>query len=239
MPRVRLGVNIDHIATLREVRKGFYPDPVLAAKLCEQSGADSIVCHLREDRRHIQEKDVERLLRLIRLPLNLEMSMATDIVRIARRLRPDKVTLVPEKRQELTTEGGLDVFSHQGKLRKLIASLERKKIEVSLFIDPDLKQLEASRRIGAKTIEFHTGRYANAASKAKRKEELGLLARYCREAETMGFSVAAGHGLNGQNVGAVARIPEIQELNIGHSIVSQALFVGLAEAVRQMKRLIR
>ena len=239
MSRVRLGVNIDHVATLREARKGVYPDPVLAAKLCEQSGADSIVCHLREDRRHIQEKDVERLLRFIRLPLNLEMSLSTEIVRIAKRIKPHKVTLVPEKRRELTTEGGLDVFSQRGKLRRLIDSFEAKGMGVSLFIDPDGKQLEASRRVGARLIEFHTGPYANAASLFQKKKELKRLAYFCGEAKEMGFEVAAGHGLHYQNVRNVARIPEIDELNIGHSIVSYAVFVGLEEAVRKMKRLLR
>lgn len=239
MSRVRLGVNIDHVATLREVRGGIYPDPLQAARICEASGADSIVCHLREDRRHIQEKDVARLLKIIRIPVNLEMSMAPEIVRIARRLTPQKVTLVPEKRKELTTEGGLDVFSHQATLKKVIASFREKGIEVSLFIDPDQKQLEASRRIGAGIVEFHTGCYANSVSSLKKKREIGLLSKLCREAKEMGFEIAAGHGLHYQNVRAVARIPEIEELNIGHSIVSHAVFVGLAEAVREMKRLIR
>ena len=236
MGPIRLGVNIDHVATLREVRKGIYPDPIKAASICERSGADAIVCHLREDRRHIQEKDVRRLLEATRIPLNLEMSAALEIVRIAIRLKPDKVTLVPEKRKELTTEGGLDVFLQQKKLGRLIDRFEKKGIRVSLFIDPDKKQLEASKRVGAKTIEFHTGRYATAASPLQRRREFNRLVRFSREAKHMGFVVAAGHGLHYQNVRAVARIPEIEELNIGHAIVSHALFVGLAEAVRQMKR---
>lgn len=237
--RIRLGVNIDHVATLREVRKGLYPDPLRAAKICEKAGADGIVCHLREDRRHIQEKDVARLLRTLHLSLNLEMSMAEEIVRIARRLRPDKVTVVPEKRKELTTEGGLDVLSHQDRLRRLIGSFEEKGICVSLFIDPHLRQLEASRKIGARYVEFHTGRYANARIPAHRKKELTLLVHSCHEAVGMGLEVAAGHGLNYQNVCPVARIPGVEELNIGHAIVSHAVFVGLEEAVRQMKRLLR
>ena len=239
MGLVRLGVNIDHVATLREVRKGTYPDPIEAARICERSGADAIVCHLREDRRHIQEKDVQRLLEAIRIPLNLEMSAEPEIVRIAIRLRPDKVTLVPEKRKELTTEGGLDVFLQQKKLGRLIDGFEKKGIQVSLFIDPDERQLKASKRVGAKMIEFHTGRYATAASPLQRKREFGRLVHFSREAKQMGFVVAAGHGLHYQNVRVVARIPEIEELNIGHAIISHAVFVGLAEAVRQMKRLLR
>jgi len=235
---VRLGVNIDHVATLREVRKGSYPDPIRAARICERSGADSIVCHLREDRRHIQEKDVRLLLQKIQLPLNLEMSMASEIVQIAKRLKPDQVTFVPERRQELTTEGGLDVFSYREKLRRLFDSFQEKGIHVSFFIDPNERQVEASWKIGVKKIEFHTGRYATAKNVSQREKELRTLRRLCREAKGMAFEVAAGHGLHYQNVRAVARIPEIEELNIGHSIISHALFVGLAEAVREMKRLL-
>ena len=236
---MRLGVNIDHVATLREMRKGFYPDPIRAAKICETSGADSIVCHLREDRRHIQERDVARLLHMIRVPVNLEMSTAPEIIRIAKRLKPDKITLVPEKRKELTTEGGLDVFFQQDKLHRVVEAFGKKGIRVSLFIDPEKKQLEASKRTGARLIEFHTGRYANASSPSEKRRELKRLAHFCREAKQMGFEVAAGHGLHYQNVRRVSRIPEIEELNIGHSIVSYAVFVGLAEAVRKMKRLLR
>lgn len=236
---MRLGVNIDHVATLREVRKGLYPDPVRAATLCERTGADSIVCHLREDRRHIQERDVRCLLEAIRVPLNLEMSIASEIVQIAKRLKPHKVTLVPERRKELTTEGGLDVFSRQEKLRRLLRSFEEKQIAVSLFIDPDERQLEASCKIGARIVEFHTGRYANAVSFQERQRHLKRLARMCRVAKADGFEVAAGHGLNYQNVRAVAKIPEIEELNIGHAIVSWAVFGGLGKAVQEMKRLLR
>ncbi|MBI4436154.1 MAG: pyridoxine 5'-phosphate synthase [Candidatus Omnitrophica bacterium] len=238
MGRVRLGVNIDHVATLREARKGSYPDPIRAAKICERSGADGIVCHLREDRRHIQERDIRFLLEKIQLPLNLEMSMNEDIVRIAKRLKVPKVTLVPEQRRELTTEGGLDVFSHREKVKRLVHAFEEKRIRVSLFIDPNGKQLEASWRTGVKTVEFHTGRYANAKSLSIAQRELGLIRRYCGEAKAIGLEVAAGHGLHYQNVRAVARIREIEELNIGHAIVSYAIFVGFAEAVREMKRLL-
>ena len=236
--KVRLGVNIDHVATLREVRKGLYPDPVRSAKICEASGADSIVCHLREDRRHIQEKDVKRLLETLRLPLNLEMSMADEIVQIARRLKPYQVTLVPERRKELTTEGGLDVVSHQEKLKRLFPLFQRGGIRVSLFIDPVTRQLDASQKIGAKIVEFHTGRYARARTLLERKNCLKLLAQVCREAKQMNLELAAGHGLNYQNVRPVARIPEIEELNIGHAIISHALFVGLADAVQKMRRFI-
>lgn len=239
MTKVRLGVNIDHVATLREVRKGRYPDPLVAAKICEKSGADGIVCHLREDRRHIQEKDVARLLQNLRIPLNLEMSMAPDIVQIALRLRPQKVTLVPEKRQELTTEGGLDVIAHQKKLKKVVSAFQKKEIPVSFFIDPDAEQLHASWNLGTRFLEFHTGEYANAKNVLTRRRHLRRLQQVCREASVMGFEVAAGHGLHYENTKAVARIPEVEELNIGHAIVSQAVFVGLAKAVRDMKRLIR
>ncbi len=239
MRKIRLGVNIDHVATVREARKGFYPDPVAAAKLCETSGADSIVCHLREDRRHIQESDVKKLLETLRLPLNLEMSMAPSIVRIALRLRPWRITLVPEKREELTTEGGLNVLSHQKKLRTLIGDFREKGIGISLFIDPDEKQLEVSYRMGVRTVEFHTGCYADAAASPEKKRELKILKRLCRMAKAMHFEVAAGHGLNYKNVRSIAEIPEIEELNIGHAIASEAIFTGLGEAVRRMKRLLR
>lgn len=239
MRRIRLGVNVDHVATLREARKGLTPDPVLAAKACAKGGADSIVCHLREDRRHIQERDVRRLLEEVPLPLNLEMSPAKEIVAIAMRLSPSKVTLVPERRKELTTEGGLDILARQKILKHLIEDFEKKRIRVSLFIDPDLRQLEASLKIGARHIELHTGCYANAGTLFQKRRERKRLGRVSKEARVMGFEVAAGHGLHYGNVREVARIPEIEELNIGHAIVSHAVFVGLEEAVRQMKRLMR
>ncbi len=237
MSRIRLGVNVDHVATLREVRKGIYPDPVEAARICAKGGADRIVCHLREDRRHIHERDVGRLLETIHLPLNLEMSSSSEIVQIALQLRPYQVTLVPERRQELTTEGGLDVLANERKLKNIVSSFRGKKIRVSLFIDPELKQLDGAFRLKADAVEFHTGTYANA-SPLRRKYQLRKLSRVCREAHAMGLEVAAGHGLHYRNVRPVTRIGEIEELNIGHSIVSRALFVGLAEAVREMKGLL-
>jgi len=238
MSHVRLGVNIDHVATLRQARKVVYPDPVQAAKICEKWGADGIVCHLREDRRHIHEKDVQRLLETLKKPLNLEMSMAPEIVKIALRLRPSKITLVPERRQELTTEGGLDVKKYLQKLKKLLGNFLEKGIGVSLFIDPEIKQLEAALQAGVPSVEFHTGAYANASSTLRRRREFYKLKKLSREARAMGFEVAAGHGLHYTNTQKIAGLPQVEELNIGHSIVSEAVFIGLGPAVRKMRKLI-
>jgi len=229
---IRLGVNIDHVATVRQVRLGVQPDPVELALLCEQAGADSIVAHLREDRRHIQDHDVARLRKRLKIPLNLEMGISTDIVSIALRIGPEQVTLVPEKRQELTTEGGLDVAGQFDKVQKTVKRFQQQKIEVSLFIDPTPGQVAASHRSGARIVEFHTGAYAHAAKKGR---ELRHLVAAAKSARREGLIVAAGHGLTLGNVRAVAAIPEIEELNIGHSIVSRALSVGMAKAVREMK----
>jgi pyridoxine 5-phosphate synthase len=229
---IRLGVNIDHVATVRQVRLGVQPDPVELALLCEQGGADSIVAHLREDRRHIQDHDVARLRKRLKIPLNLEMGISADVVSVALRVGPEQVTLVPEKRQELTTEGGLDVAGQFEKVQKTVRRFQAQKIEVSLFIDPQPGQVAAAHRSGARIVEFHTGSYAHAAKKSK---ELRHLVAASRAARREGMIVAAGHGLTLGNVRAVAAIAEIEELNIGHSIVSRALSVGMLKAVREMK----
>jgi len=236
---LKLGVNIDHVATLREARQGVEPEPVMAACVCEGSGADSIVVHLREDRRHIKDKDVYNLREVIRTRLNLEMSVAADIVQIACDVGPDQATLVPEKRQELTTEGGLDVAGNLKKIKQVVSELGARDIDVSLFIDPDKKQIDAAKKSGAKSIELHTGRYADATNKRGQdmffKEILGSVAY----AKKIGLTVNAGHGLNYSNVSRIARIKGIDELNIGYAIVCRAVLVGLAQAVREMKALIK
>ena len=236
--RVRLGVNIDHVATLRQARRGRFPDPVEAALICEQAGADSIVCHLREDRRHIQDADVVALRKKLRIGLNLEMSVAPAIVAIALRLAPDQVTLVPERRQELTTEGGLDVARQRKRLEPVVRAFEKAGIVVSLFVDPQPKQLNASRDIGARMIELHTGAFAEASSASKQARELRLLAQAAKKANQMGLAVAAGHGLDYENTSALVRIPEIEEANIGFSIIGRALFAGLPKAVSEMRQLL-
>lgn len=236
---LRLGVNVDHVATIRQARGTLYPDPVQAGLLAAEAGADSITIHLREDRRHIQEHDVERMLKQSPVPVNLEMAITPEMVRLARKARPAYCCLVPERRQELTTEGGLDVAA-QG--RRLVAACGRLKdagIAVALFIDPDLRQLEAARRTGAPHLEIHTGTYADAATAAGRQRELARITRFARAAADAGFEVHAGHGLNLHNVAAIASIAEIEELNIGHSIVARALYVGLPKAVGEMRAAIR
>jgi pyridoxine 5-phosphate synthase len=235
MTPLRLGVNVDHVATLRQARRGAAPDPLEAALICESSGADSIVAHLREDRRHIQDHDVARLRRRLKTFLNLEMGLSGDVVEVALRVAPRQVTLVPEKRRELTTEGGLDVVGRLQKVRRAVQMFRDRGIEASLFIDPDLRQVDAARRAGARVVELHTGAYANAAKKGRELRKIVATARAARHA---GISVAAGHGLDLSNVRAVAEIPEIEEFNIGFSIVSRALFVGLAQAVREIKDLL-
>lgn len=233
MTPIRLGVNVDHVATVRQARRETFPDPVELALDCERAGADSIVAHLREDRRHIQDGDVVRLKKRLTTFLNLEMGLSEDVVEVALRLKPRQVTLVPEKRQELTTEGGLDVAGRLLKVRSAVARFRSKGVAVSLFIDPDLRQVEASRETGATIVELHTGTYANARAKAP---ELRKLKAAAREGRRAGLAVAAGHGLNLANVREVASIPEIEELNIGFSIVAEALRTGMANAVRAMKR---
>ncbi len=235
----KLGVNIDHIATIREARGGFEPDPIKAALLCEKAGADSIVAHLREDRRHIKEKDLFRLIKVIRTHLNLEMSIAPDIVDVALKLKPKQATLVPERRLELTTEGGLDVKAGFKKIKKAVQTLKQNGIELSLFIDPDIKQIGASLDAGVGIIELHTGNYANAKTPLQKKNELKRIKKATDYALERNFIVNAGHGLNYENVKPIAHIEGMNELNIGHSIISHAVFVGIFEAVKKMRELIR
>ena len=240
----KLGVNIDHVATLRQARLGslaeigspVYPDPVMAAKICQKCGAHSIVMHLREDRRHIQDIDVFRVKKAVSIRTNLEMAVAPSVIEVALRLKPDQATLVPERRQEKTTEGGLDLFYRQADLARCIESLSKKKIKVSLFIDPDPRQLALVRKLGADTVEFHTGDYANQKDPKGRARELVRLKQAVKLAGFLGITAHAGHGLDYQNVTAVARIPGIDELNIGYSIVGRALWLGWEKAVKEMIR---
>lgn len=234
----KLGVNIDHVATLREARRTYEPCPLDAARECVAAGCDSIVCHLREDRRHIKDSDVVLLRKLVKARLNLEMSAAPDIVDFACRILPDQATLVPERRMEITTEGGLDVLGNEVKVRKAVSRLRLRGIDVSLFINPSKNQIDASVRSGAGIIEFHTGAYANASGAKARRRHLEILNRATGYASSKGLEVNAGHGLNYNNVRAVAGIQGINELNIGHSIVSRAVFTGIRKAVKDMVRLI-
>jgi pyridoxine 5-phosphate synthase len=229
----RLYINIDHVATLREARKTVEPDPLAAALLCEAAGADGITAHLREDRRHIQDLDVERLMAAVRV-LNLELATSSDVVVLACRLRPYQATLVPERREEITTEGGLDLSRPNPRLRETIRQLEKEGIRISLFIDPDLHTLDAAKDLGVPAIELHTGRYANSWHQSDRALE--ELRRAARHASEMGLFVHAGHGLTYANVAPVAAIPEIEELNIGHSVMSRAIMVGMRMAVVEMRK---
>jgi pyridoxine 5-phosphate synthase len=233
---IGLGVNIDHVATLRQARRASYPDPLHAALLAEQSGADSITLHLREDRRHIQDRDVGIMRQALQTRMNLEMAVTDEMIGIARRVAPQDVCLVPEKREEVTTEGGLDVDGQSARIAAACRELGQAGIRVSLFIDPDPAQIEASRRVGAPVIELHTGAYAEA-SGAARAREFDRLVNGARLAASLGLTVNAGHGLHYHNVGPIAAIPEIVELNIGHAIIARAVFDGLARAVRDMKDL--
>ncbi|OSS41269.1 Pyridoxine 5'-phosphate synthase [Desulfurella amilsii] len=234
---MRLGVNIDHIATLRQARLGIEPEPLYAAFIAQEALADNITMHLREDRRHIQESDVIAVVSSLKIPLNLEMSIADDIVQFALEVKPHQSTLVPEKRKELTTEGGLDVVTNFEKLKEVIDKLHSKDIFVSLFIDPDKKQIEAAKKLNVDSIEMHTGEYANAPISQKAKFA-NIIADVAALAKSLGLNVHAGHGLNYQNVSPIAKIKEIEELNIGHSIISRAVFCGLKEAILQMKQII-
>jgi len=234
----RLGVNVDHVATLRQMRRTPYPDPVAAALLAELAGADQITIHLREDRRHIQDRDLQVLRKTVSTRLNLEMAATQEMVRVAYEVKPDMVTLVPERREELTTEGGLDVVGGRDGLRKIVKTLRDAEIVVSLFIDPDLDQVKASHRAEAQVVEFHTGRFCDARLAADRDKEHARLVDACKAAKKLGLVVAAGHGLHYGNVQEIAGIEEVEELNIGHSIVSRAVLVGFERAVREMKELI-
>ena len=236
---IKLGVNIDHVATLRQARGTRFPDPVQAAIEAEQAGADAITLHLREDRRHIQERDVEQLGSILQTRMNLEMAATGEMLVYAVRLRPAECCLVPERRQELTTEGGLDVVSHEKNISAACKHLVDAGVRVSLFVDAEPEQIDAALRTGAPVIEIHTGRYADAAGADERGEELARIELGVRQGLDLGLQVNAGHGLNYHNVQAIAAIPGIAELNIGHAIVARALFSGLQEAVREMKRLMR
>ena len=234
----KLGINIDHVATLRQARREMQPDPVLAAAMCEQAGAHSIIAHLREDRRHMNDKDIRRLRKSVQTRFNLEMSVNDEIVDIALALKPDQATLVPERRQEITTEGGLNVVGNFSRLRKVTQLLLQRNIVVSLFIDPSCEQIDRIKELGVDMIEFHTGRYSRAKTQRGLNQELKQLIEMTRYATDRGLIVNAGHGLNYENARAVSRIPGIEELNIGHSIISRAVFVGLENAVKEMMALV-
>lgn len=234
-----LGVNIDHIATLRNARGGIEPDPITAAEICEKNGATSITAHLREDRRHIKDNDIKTLKKYIKTRLNLEMAMTDEMQKIALNLMPYSICLVPEKRQEVTTEGGLDVAGQINKVTQFIAPLKEAGIVVSLFIDPNEEQIRAAAKTGAEFIELHTGQYSLAFGTTEEEEEFSKLFEAARLAQVLGLKVNAGHGLNYQNVKRMHQIEDLHELNIGHSIISKAVFTGLANAVKEMAELIK
>jgi pyridoxine 5-phosphate synthase len=231
----RLGVNIDHVATLRQVRGGREPDPIWAAVLAELGGGDVITIHLREDRRHIQERDLRLLRQTVAVRLNLELAVEPSVIALALEIKPDQVTFVPERREELTTEGGLDAAGQNDRVAEALSRCRDAGIDAALFIDPDPRQVEAAVKLRAAGVELHTGSYANALDGSDRNRELDLLKAAAVIALTSGLELHAGHGLNYQNVAAVARLDRMEELNIGHSIISRAVFVGLTQAVREMK----
>lgn len=234
-----LAINVDHIATIRQARGGVEPDPVAAAAICEMAGASGIVVHLREDRRHIQDRDIRLLKETVKTKLNLEMGANKEIIGIALALKPDMVTLVPEKRQELTTEGGLDVAAQKKMLAKTIDKMRKAGIPVSLFVDPDSRQIKAAHEIGATFVEIHTGRYCDATSEKTREQEFQIIAAMAEEAYQTGLRVYAGHGLNYQTTARVAALDTIEELSIGHAIIARAAFVGLDQAVRDMLAIVQ
>jgi pyridoxine 5-phosphate synthase len=233
-----LGVNIDHVATVRQARETIEPDPVWAAALAELGGADGITLHLREDRRHIQDRDLRVLKETVQVKLNLEMAAADEITRIALEVRPHQATLVPERREEVTTEGGLDVVGNVSHVKKSVDKLREAGIEVSLFIDPDARQVKASRELGVAAVELHTGRYADATSAEAQDSEFDQLVKAGQLALELGLKLHMGHGLTYRNVARIAAIPGVSELNIGHSIVARAIMVGFTQAVREMKLLV-
>jgi pyridoxine 5-phosphate synthase len=235
---MQLAINIDHIATIRNARGGKEPDPIEGARICEHAGAVGIVCHLREDRRHIRDEDVRRLRSSITTKLDLEMGATDEIIGIALDVKPDLVTLVPEKRQELTTEGGLDVVSQKRRLEDVIRAFHKEKIAVSLFVDPEQKQIETSKEIGSDMVELHTGEYANATTGHEVQKELSRIQAMAKLGKSLGLTVNGGHGLNYQNTSAIAAIDEIHEVSIGHAVITRAVFVGLEQAVREMMRLV-
>lgn len=234
----RLGVNIDHVATIRQARRTIEPDPVWGAALAELGGADGITLHLREDRRHIQDRDLRVMKETVQVKLNLEMAVSDEITAIALEVRPHQVTLVPEKREEVTTEGGLDVVGNMSRVKACVEKFLAAGIEVSLFIDPDPRQIEAARSLKAHAVELHTGKYADAPTPAEQRRELQALQDSGKFARELGLLLHMGHGLTYRNVIPVATIPGVEELNIGHSIISRAVLVGMEQAVREMKRLI-
>ena len=235
----KLGINIDHVATLRQARKEGSPDPIAAALVAEKSGADTIVCHLREDRRHIQDDDIKQLKKVLSKPLNLEMSLNKDIIDLALRIKPKYCMFVPEKRQEVTTEGGLNVVKYFQRLKEEADVLNKKGIVVSVFIDPINRHIDVAKEAGCKVVELHTGCYANAKTHRGKEKELKKIYSSAEYAKKQGFIVHAGHGLQYDDVYAVAKIPYIDELNIGHSVIAHAVFHGLAESVRKMKNLVK
>ena len=235
----RLSVNIDHIATIRQARRGTEPDPVTAAVLAELAGAEGIIAHLREDRRHVQDRDLHLLRETVQTKLNMEMAATEEMQRIALNIKPNFSTLVPEKREELTTEGGLEVASRVDFLKAYVARLQEGGIIVSLFVDPDERQIAASKKIGADWVEIHTGAYANAKTEKDRYLEFVKIAEAAKLASSLGLVIGAGHGLNYANARRIAHIPEVSELNIGHSIISRAAFVGMERAVREMSQLVK
>ena len=236
---IRLGVNVDHVASLRNARGVRYPDPVDAAFVAERAGADQITIHLREDRRHIVDRDLAVIRQTVTTRLNLEMAGTQEMLKIAFEHKPDSVTLVPERREELTTEGGMDVALHRDSFKRFVHSLREADIKVSLFIEPDLDQLRAAHKIDADAVEWHTGKYANLHGAKERDEELGRIVDVSKAARRLGIEVVAGHGLTYSNVAAVAAIEEIQELNIGHAIIARAVIDGLDKAVRDMLHIMR
>lgn len=234
---ILLGVNIDHVATIRQARGTRYPDPVYAALMAEQAGADSITLHLREDRRHIQDRDLRAMRGVLQTRMNLEMAVTDEMLEIACAIRPHDICLVPERREELTTEGGLNVADHEGRIRAACQTLSGTGMRVSLFIDPDEVQVEAARAVGAPVIELHTGAFADTGDEDIRRQELERIRAAAELADSIGLHVNAGHGLHYHNVQPIARIPEIRELNIGHAIIARSIFDGLSTAVIEMKRL--
>jgi len=232
---MKLSINIDHVATVREARGGVEPDPVTAAHLCELAGADGIVCHLREDRRHVNDRDVRLLRETVKTKLDLEMAATQEIIAIAAEILPDLATFVPERRQELTTEGGLDVRAHRHQIRDAISELHRHDIEVSLFVDPLPEQIEAAREVEADVIEIHTGEFANARSEQEQRQLLEAVRDAARRGRSLGLGVNAGHGLNYLNMPLIMIVQEIEEVSIGHAILARAVFTGLERAVRDMR----
>ena len=236
MSKLRLGVNVDHVATVRQARGGDNPDPVRAAILAASAGADGITAHLREDRRHISDDDIERLTKALSIPLNLEMAATEEMLAIALKARPHAACIVPEKREERTTEGGIDAAGQHNRLKSIVSELGAARIRVSMFIEPDKRQLDASKSLGAPVVELHTGAYANA-SGAERERLLAKIRQAAAYGESVGLEIHAGHGLTYDNVKAIAAIPQIRELNIGHFLMGEAMFIGLEASIRTMRRL--